>query len=284
MTAESLNVLVTGGAGRIGRQVIDVLQQHGHRATSFDLRDAHRLGDIDDLGQLASALAGHDALVHMARAASKHANPVVFQSNVVGTFNALEAAAITGVRRVVVASSVAVLNRFFSLSEPPEYLPLDEAHPLAPFGTYSLAKRLVEQMCETYTRQHGMLTVAVRPTLVIGPDEYGDKVEKYLGADASRVDYLRAYVDSRDVAQLCVRCLENLTPGQHRVYFANGPDALCREPLSELLPREYPQVPGIAKLAAPLTGTTPAVSTQRAREEVGYVPRYSWRDLYPELA
>jgi hypothetical protein len=69
MAAEPLTALVTGGAGRIGRQVVDALHRSGHRATSFDLKDARRLGDVNDL--------------------------VVFQSNVVGTFNALEAAAIT---------------------------------------------------------------------------------------------------------------------------------------------------------------------------------------------
>ena len=49
MAAEPLTALVTGGAGRIGRQVVDALHRSGHRATSFDLEDARRLGDVNDL-------------------------------------------------------------------------------------------------------------------------------------------------------------------------------------------------------------------------------------------
>src|SRR5687768_8425960 len=114
MGEQRLRVLVTGGAGRIGRQVVAVLRERGHAVTLFDVSPPAaggegagvRLGDVHDLGQLASALRGHDAVVHLARASTNHTNPVVFHSNLIGTYNVLEGAAIAGVGRVVVASSV----------------------------------------------------------------------------------------------------------------------------------------------------------------------------------
>ena len=250
--------------------------------SDFDLV-AGRLGDIEDLGQLASALAGHDGLVHLARVPSNSANPVVFRSNVMGTFNALEAAGLTGAERVVVASSVSVLSPYLALAQRPAYLPLDENPPLAPTHTYPLAKSLVEQMCAAYTREHGMLTAALRPTLVFGPQEYETKARAFL-VPGGRSGGLRAYVDSRDGARLCVLCFECLPLGEHRVYCVGAKDALSRDPLAEASPQDHPDVPWVAELAAPLTGTTPAVAIRRAWEEVGYEPRYSWRDELPGLA
>ena len=116
------------------------LRESGHQASGFDLV-AGRLGDIEDMGQLAGALAGHDGLVHLARAPSNSANPVVFRSNVMGTFNALEAAALTGVERVVVASLVSVLGPYLALAQRPAYLPLDENQPLTPTRTYPRPSR-----------------------------------------------------------------------------------------------------------------------------------------------
>jgi nucleoside-diphosphate-sugar epimerase len=286
-----MKMLVTGGSGRIGRATVALLRERGHAVTNFDLTApaggaggaAVRLGDIHDLGELASALRGHDALVHLARTSTNHTKPVVFHTNVMGSYNALEAAAIAGVMRVVVASSINALQPFNRFARPPAYLPFDEAHPQAPVGAYGLAKALVEQVCAAYTREHGLLTVAIRPTLVIGPDEYDRTLRPRLAPDAGPWG-VRAYVDSRDVAQLAALALERLPLGEHRVYFVNAGDAGSIVPLADLLPAQYPDVPGIGDLSSSLTGTSPGVSTARAAQEVGYEPRYSWRDRYPELA
>jgi UDP-glucose 4-epimerase len=248
-----------------------------------------RLGDVHDLGQLASAAHGHDAIVHLARASTNHTNPVVFHSNVMGSFNALEAARVAGVRRVVAASSINALQPFNSFRLPPAALPFDEDHPQAPVGAYGLAKALVEQICASYAREHGLLAVAIRPTLVIGPDEYDRTLRPRLEPSA-RPWGPRAYVDSRDVAQLAVLALERLAPdsaggqGEYRVYFASAADAGCTAPLAEQLPRDFPDLPNITALAAGLTGRTPGVSIAKAARELGYAPRYSWRDRYPELS
>ena len=105
MRGDSLDVLVTGGAGFIGSHVVDRLLAGGHRPRIFDLRPspwhARRtsttcIGDLGDVPRLRSAMAGCDAVIHLAAAADVdlvRADPLdAERRNARGTLNVLEAA------------------------------------------------------------------------------------------------------------------------------------------------------------------------------------------------
>ena len=112
-----MRVLVTGGSGRLGQFAIRDLLAHGHDVVNADRRRAAGEGapaarfvetDLGDVGQVAGAMAGCDAVVHLGAipAPYGHADEVVFGNNTRATFAVLQAASLLGVRRAAIASSV----------------------------------------------------------------------------------------------------------------------------------------------------------------------------------
>src|SRR5690348_7520633 len=108
----SKRVLVTGGSGKVGKWVIADLQAHGYSVINADRQRAATVHTMDvdlcNMGHVYAAMAGVDAVVHLAAIPSPGGNPpeVVFHTNVMSTFNVLQAAAALGIRKLVLASSL----------------------------------------------------------------------------------------------------------------------------------------------------------------------------------
>jgi UDP-glucose 4-epimerase len=123
------------------------------------------VGDIRDFGAALACASGMDVIVHLA--ANTGVAPSVedpradMESNVVGTFNMLEAARQQGVSRFVFASSGAPIGEV----EPPIHEEL-APHPVSPYGASKLAG---EGYCSAYSRSFGLDTVALRFGNVYGP-------------------------------------------------------------------------------------------------------------------
>lgn len=167
----------------------------------------------------------------------------------------------------------------------PERLPLDEDSPVAPWNAYSLSKLVVEQIVRSEVARVGdaVRIASFRPCFVIAPEEWlgaptqqGHRVVDRLDEPTLAAPALFNYVDARDAGSFVSILLDALPaiPNAQN-FFVGAADALARAPLSELLPRF---VPGIsAAAAAPLTGTTPAFSIDKARRILGWEPMRSWR-------
>jgi len=290
-----MRVVVTGGSGRLGRSVVRELVEHGHVVMNADRHPfvgdpSARFMPVDlmEMGQAVGALAAHEAeaVVHLAAFAEPQFYPeeVTFRNNVLTTFHVLQAAATLGVNRVVYAGSPNV-NGWGGPGWRPQYLPVDEEHPPAVWHAYNLSKLLGEQIGAMFHRQTAgrLKTISVRPCYVVAPEEWSGRVPAQGGGTVKdRLDDIQRsgptlfnYVDARDAAQVFRLALEHLDelPGGE-IFYAGAPDALAREPLCDLIPRLYP---GTEAMAAGLTGTTPAVSIEKARRVLGYQPRYSWR-------
>ena len=110
-----MNVVVTGGSGRIGSYVVAELAQAGHQLTVLDqvapsqpITDVqYRRGDHEDLGQVMEVCAGADAIIHLSAIPGPRTFPnvTVFRANVMGTFNVHEAAVLLNVPFVISTSS-----------------------------------------------------------------------------------------------------------------------------------------------------------------------------------
>ncbi len=172
-----MRVLVTGGAGFIGANLVRLLVADRHAVTVLDNLSSGRLeylagldleimnADILDCDEVQRALVGHDAVVHLAAQTGvplSVADPQGdCQVNVIGTLNVLEAARRRNVRRVVFASSNAPLGR----QEPPateDKAPL----PVSPYGASKLAG---EAYCLAYHGSWGLPTIALRFGNAYGP-------------------------------------------------------------------------------------------------------------------
>jgi UDP-glucose 4-epimerase len=172
-----LDILVTGGAGFIGSNLVRLLLDAGHTLRVLDNLSTGRrrrlddlpleimVGDILDTGAVADAVAGVDAVVHLAAQTGvpgSLADPRHdCETNVIGTLNMLEACRKADVERFVFASSNAPLGR----QSPPateDKAPL----PIAPYGASKLAG---EGYCLAYHGSWGLGTVVLRFANVYGP-------------------------------------------------------------------------------------------------------------------
>jgi len=283
-----MQVVVTGGAGRIGGYVVAELARVGHEVFAFDqARPEHplpsvnyRVGDHEDLGQVMEVCAGADAIAHLSAIPAPRTSPnaTVFRTNVMGTFNVHEAAVLSDVPLVVSTSSLSAYGfiwyhrRFL-----PHYLPLDEAHPALPQDAYGLSKLAGEAIAHGYHRRSGLRVCSLRPPWVIHPEQYEQEVRPRLQGPQDWASVLFSYVDVRDLAVAYRLALE--APAavvQDEVFNVVADDAVAREPLAALLPRCDP---AFAQLAAGLTGSQPMVSAARIKRSLGWQPRYSWRDV-----
>jgi nucleoside-diphosphate-sugar epimerase len=277
-----VKVVVTGGSGRIGKYVVAELIAHSHAVTVFDRVQPTNTegvrwlrGDIENLGDVISALHGNDAVIHLAA----YPNPtqevlrhVLFRNNVMGTYNVHEAAFCVNIRRVVMMSSAAVLGwPYDDVAFAPKYLPIDEHHPTSPQDPYGLGKLCEEQVARAYALKSGMQTIALRPERVLLPD-VSERIRRENGIQFTRY-HLFGYVDVRDLATACRQALE-MSGLQHEVMFVGADDSLSSEPLCDLIPR---LVPGTETIAQCLTGTRGHISSDRAKQLLGWRPRFSWR-------
>src|SRR5919206_51573 len=175
-SAPADTVLVTGGAGFIGSDVVDRLLACGLRPRIYDLRASPHhsaeivetvRGDLRDLDRLCRAMRGCDAVLHLAAAADVddvRAHPVrAHERNSGGTLNVLEAARRTKVRRVVYASTVWVYSDTHADL-------LDEAVPLNPPGhLYTATKLAGELYCRSYHELYGLEYTVLRFGIPYGP-------------------------------------------------------------------------------------------------------------------
>ncbi len=173
-------ILVTGGAGFIGSNLVDALIARGYAVRVLDnfstgkrsnLPVSDRLelieGDVADAQIVHRAVEGCAAVVHLAAVASVQASvedPIgTHQSNLVGTLNLCEAMRQTGVRRVVFASSAAVYGNNG------EGQSIDEDTPKAPLTPYAADKLASEHYLDFYRSQHGLEPVVFRFFNIYGP-------------------------------------------------------------------------------------------------------------------
>ena len=174
-------VLVTGGAGFIGSNLVDALLAKGYAVRILDdLSTGKRTnlpldnpkvelieGDVANAALVHEVMIGCSAVVHLAAVASVQASvddPVrTHQSNFIGTLNVCEAMRQTGVKRVVFASSAAVYGNNG------EGESISEDTPKAPLTPYASDKLASEYYLDFYRRQHGLEPVIFRFFNIFGP-------------------------------------------------------------------------------------------------------------------
>jgi nucleoside-diphosphate-sugar epimerase len=168
-------VLVTGGAGFLGINLLRHLHARGFALASIDVQpftyadlreqvDVHQ-ADIRDLPALERAAAGAAFVVHTAAALPLYAPDDIRSTDVGGTHNVLEAAKRQGVQRVVHISSTAVYGI-------PDHHPLREDDRLEGVGPYGQAKIDAERQCLEF-RKEGMVVSILRPKSFVGPERLG---------------------------------------------------------------------------------------------------------------
>ena len=269
-----MRVALTGGSGGIGRAIAAELLRRGDSVVSIDraapaeaeanLRFVE--ADIADYEALVKAFAGCEALIHMAAIPSpmRHADHIVHNNNVVGSYNALRAAVENGIMRICQASSVNAIGLSFSRAAHFDYFPVDEGHRNYSEEPYSLSKWICEQQADSFARRYEGIRVASMRFHWVVPDR-ATAAARFGMADEKVAKHLWAYTLFDAAARSCVLSLDAAFTG-HEVFYIVAPDTIAEVPSLELAARFFPEVP----IRGDLSGYRSFFSTAKAERLLGW--------------
>lgn len=299
-----MDVLVTGGHGVVGAQVLHQLVEAGHTITDFGrsvndlpplVRDIEAdvnffQGDITDPIDVydAIATANPDRIIHLSaiRTAACQADPRAgFEVNVTGSINLLEAAATHGVERVVASSSLAVYGN----RSPDEIETIDESVIRSPANVYGLTKFVMEEVGAVYQDRSGVEFAAVEPIRGLGPDATGsyskdaDILKAAVAGESLSVsaeppmemiyleDFARAFVDA----------LLADTLSYDRYILGSGEKATLFD-IIEILRDEYPdadiEVTDQDEIATGIEEGLPVTDSTRLKGDLGWAPEHTFEE------
>jgi nucleoside-diphosphate-sugar epimerase len=273
-------IAVTGGGGKLGSQVIGKLLEQDYDVVSLDNHLSDRIRckqikvELNDFGQVVGALAGVDAIIHLAAipAPVYHTPSYIYANNTVAGYHVLEAASLLGIRKVVMGSSESSYG-FAWAPKPfsPDYFPLDEYHPQLPQECYGLSKVVNELTAEMFYRKNGMQVTSLRFSMITGPGDY----RHFAIADADTFKHiLWSYIDIRDAVDACLAAMHSEHSGAiHLNITAN--DVLSDRKTEELLKTFYPDV---EDLRTPFPDKKAIVSNALAQKILSWSPKHSWAD------
>lgn len=218
-----MRVLVTGGAGFIGSNIVKLLLEKGHAVVVVDnLSSGYRCnldpfpevqfveGDIRDGELVKSAISGVEVVFHLAASVGNKRsidNPIEdSEVNVIGTLCILEAARHAQVRKVVFSSSAGIFGEL-------KTLPIREDHPTEPDSPYGASKLGAEKLCLAYAKLYPLECICLRYFNVYGINQRYDAYGNVIPIFAHRLlhgqpmvifgdgEQTRDFVNVRDVAQ-----------------------------------------------------------------------------------
>lgn len=227
-----MKVLVTGGAGFIGSHITDILVENNYRVTvvdnlstgkreqvhpqaSFVCQDIREPGLIEVFAAVKPDIVIHEAAqVSVPRSLADPVEDAMI--NIAGLVNVLECCRKTGVRKIIFASSAAIYGN-------PEYLPVDEKHPINPLSPYGITKHAASYYFNMYRQTYGLDYTILCYANVYGPrqDHLGEGgvvtvfVNRLLAGEQPVIfgdgEQTRDFIYVRDVARANLRAVE--TPG-----------------------------------------------------------------------
>jgi UDP-glucose 4-epimerase len=305
-----MRYLITGGSGYIGTRLVELLSRREDTEKiviadvvpprgAYQPKTEFEQVDVRDRGTVHAVLkrANPDVLVHLAFILNpSHDEAFMYEVDVNGTHNVLEAAAEVGIGQVLVTTSAVAYGAF-----PDNPDPITEDHPVRGVARFSYARDKTEsdRIVQLWALQHpAVVTTIVRPCIVFGPN-----VDNYLvrlwskqpfTVDAGNLDGTIQFVHEDDV----VEAISRLLLGRHAGQFNLSPEGLMtlRE-CAEVLGSPIRKMPfwlfrGIATLMwrLHLSEVPPGqldfarypwvVANEKLKETLGWTPRYSTRESF----
>lgn len=166
MKLNGKRILVTGSSGFVGKNLVEELKRQDAEVLTLADHDGRRI-DIRDqqrVMRIINKIRNIDIVYHLAAITSvpfSFENPrETYDVNVLGTLNILELCRSCNADKIVFASSYVYGQ--------PQYLPIDEKHPLQPTNPYARSKILGEELCRAYNTDFGVKCIILRPFNIYG--------------------------------------------------------------------------------------------------------------------
>ena len=286
-----MKIVVTGGAGRLGQFVIKDLLERNHEVLCLDTNTPAENNcrflsiDLRATAELIKVFEGADAVIHLARIRFPYTSngfdavnglwryPEVsadaerFSHNVTITYNVLAASFEAGVKKIVCGSSLAIYGLYYPLRpDLPDYLPIDEDHPLRPQDPYGLSKVVGENLCASFARRSAIQIASLRFSGIAAEAQYPTLLKRSKDPLCRGTGALWSYVDVRDAAAACRLALEKDFSG-HKTFNICAYKTIMKEDTTELVRRYLPQVQLVKQR---LEGNWSGYDTTRAETLLGF--------------
>jgi UDP-glucose 4-epimerase len=215
-------VLVTGGTGFIGTELVEQLHKKGYEVTILDRKDKpigldhvkYIKGDLGNPAKCVFACAGQDYVIHLAakaRIPESFINPdEYFDSNVTGTRNILTAASAVGVKKFVYAGSSSVYGNNTAPNKP--------THKPDPLNYYAMSKLFGEHLCKQYKIMFNLNYNILRFFTVYSENQptsllFGKFAQMVKDGKPVTIhgdgEFKRDYIHVSDVAKACIASMES---------------------------------------------------------------------------
>ena len=283
-----MKILVTGGSGFLGRNLIDHLIDNGHDVANFDLNSSDEAnkkasfikGDLLDLAALKKVLKNIEAICHLGGVGDVYLAyknpPLAAMCNVVGTANLYEAALQNNVKKIVYASTWEVYGK-------PHYNPVDENHPTNPDHSYNITKYAGERLALFYEKHKGMKTIVLRLGTAYGCNMRPNSVFSLFINKALKNEGIviqgdgkqfRQFVHALDVAEAFRLSLKSNLSGE--VLNIVSSEKITIKQLAEMVVAKIPtQISFGPSREGDISSST--VSAEKARQMLGWEPKKSFK-------
>jgi UDP-glucose 4-epimerase len=229
-----MKYFITGGAGFIGSHMADRLMQEGNQVTVFDNLSSGQVsyiqhhwdnknfkfikGDLIDLQQVKDAMQGHDVVIHFASnpdiARGMYDTYLDLEQGTILTYNVLEAARHSGVKKILYSSGSGVYGDVGLLETAEDY------GPLLPISMYGASKLACEGLISAFCHMFDIKACIFRFANVVGPRQtHGvgfDFINK-LKKDSNKLDILgdgtqsKSYIHVSDIINAMLFVKENVS-------------------------------------------------------------------------
>jgi UDP-glucose 4-epimerase len=295
-----MRILVTGSAGHLGEALVRVLGQEGHDVRGLDiLASAFTgvVGSIADRAVVRDCVRGVDAVLHAATLhkphVGSHGRADFVETNVTGTLNLLEESVAAGVERFVFTSTTSAFGRALTPppGEPAAWITEDVAP--VPRNIYGVTKTAAEDLCELVHRDHGLPCLILRTSRFFPEaDDRDDVRASYDDANLKVNELLYRRVDLEDVVSAHRLALERAPQIGFGRYIVSATTPFTRDDLAELrtdapavVRRRFPHYEAVYERRGwrMFPSLERVYVNERARRELGWVPRYDFAHVLDRL-
>jgi nucleoside-diphosphate-sugar epimerase len=280
-----MKILITGAAGLIGKEVTKGLVSAGFEVLATDLvKDDHSpaqsfvVGDLVSSDFISQLDFSCDAIVHLGSIPRPGiaSDETVLHNNVIGTYHVFASAVENKVPLVIYASSLSIYGIAWSTGTSPEYVPVDENHPLRHFESYALSKEMNERSADMWANRSETAFVGLRFPHTHTEAVFAEMAQKMREGDEEILEQgakiFWAYLDLRDAVQGILAVIEKGAQGSKTYNFA-APDTYAPKPTREIMAEFHPT----SKIAATISGYDSIVDCSEWMSVYGYEPKHLFK-------